>query len=135
MYTIGALSRATGVKIPTIRFYEEKGLLAPEGRTAGGQRRYDRAGLERLAFIRHGRDLGLPLDAISELISLDPDDHVSTHRIAQTHLAQIKSRIKSLKRLAQELSRIAASCDGGADHDCNVMSALADHTGCNGPHK
>lgn len=135
MYSIGALSRATGVKIPTIRFYEDKGLLAPEGRTSGGQRRYDRAGLERLAFIRHGRDLGLPLDAIAELISLDPNDHTTTHAIAEMHLEDIKSRIKSLTRLAKELSRITAACDGGPDHDCNVMAALADHTGCGGPHR
>jgi DNA-binding transcriptional MerR regulator len=59
MYSIGELSRRTGVKVPTIRWYEQAGLLDEPGRTAGNQRRYARADLERLAFIRHARDLGL----------------------------------------------------------------------------
>ena len=58
MYSIGELSRRTGVKVPTIRYYEQMGLM-PEGeRTQGNQRRYRRDELERLAFIRHARDLG-----------------------------------------------------------------------------
>ena len=71
MYSIGEMSRRTGVKIPTIRFYETRGLLAHPSRTAGNQRRYDRAALHRLGFIRHARDLGLPLEDVAALISLD----------------------------------------------------------------
>ena len=50
MFSIGELSRRTGVKVPTIRYYEQMGLVAPEGRTEGNQRRYGRDGLERLGF-------------------------------------------------------------------------------------
>ena len=55
MFSIGQLSRRTGVKIPTIRYYEQMQLIAPDGRTAGNQRRYTKDGLARLAFIKHSR--------------------------------------------------------------------------------
>ena len=58
MYSIGELARRTKVKIPTIRYYEDIGLLDAPDRTAGNQRRFDRSGLERLGFIKHARDLG-----------------------------------------------------------------------------
>ncbi|HEX2146766.1 MAG TPA: MerR family transcriptional regulator, partial [Pseudorhizobium sp.] len=58
MYSIGDLSRRTGVKVPTIRYYEQMGLITAAHRSEGNQRRYEKTDLERLAFIRHARDLG-----------------------------------------------------------------------------
>ena len=60
MLTIGDLSKATGVKVPTIRYYEQMGLIYPAERSEGNQRRYSSEERERLAFIRHARDLGQP---------------------------------------------------------------------------
>ena len=70
MLSIGQLSRRTGVKVPTIRYYEQVGLMPSAGRTEGNQRRYDQDGLERLGFIRHARDLGFSLEDIKSLIAL-----------------------------------------------------------------
>lgn len=134
MFSIGALSRRTGVKIPTIRYYEQMGLLAHDGRTSGNQRRYSQSGLDRLSFIKHGRDLGLSLEAIRELVSIDAADHAETHRIATDHLAAVRDRITRLQRLADELTRIVASCDGAADHSCNILRAFGDHAGCASDH-
>lgn len=134
MFSIGALSRRTGVKVPTIRYYEDQGLLPCEGRTAGNQRRYSADGLERLSFIKHARDLGLPLGAIRELIALDPEDHAKTHRIAETHLADIRGRIARLRGLEQELQRISDSCAGEGGAPCNVLRAFGDHDACSGAH-
>ena len=67
---IGDLSRATGCKVQTIRYYEEIGLMPEPKRTAGNQRRYGRRHVDRLAFIRHSRELGFSLEAICELLSL-----------------------------------------------------------------
>jgi len=111
--TIGELAERAGIAPSALRFYESKGLIESE-RTEGNQRRYGRDGLERLGFIRHARDLGLSLEAIRELIALDPSDHVRTHRIAETHLEGIRARIERLKGLEQELMRISASCAGEA---------------------
>ena len=70
MLTIGKLGEAAGVKVPTIRYYEQIGLLPEAERSAGNQRLYSRKAQERLAFIRHARDLGFTLEAIRDLLSL-----------------------------------------------------------------
>src|SRR5690606_16708953 len=69
-FTIGDLAQQTGCKVQTIRYYEEIGLMPEPARTAGNQRRYSQKHGDRLAFIRHSRELGFPLDAIRELLSL-----------------------------------------------------------------
>ena len=90
MFSIGELSKRTKVKVPTIRYYEEMGLLAEAERTRGNQRRYDKAGLERLSFIRHARDLGFSIEAISSLIELqDPlTDPVTLHQRSLRRILQ-----------------------------------------------
>lgn len=137
MFSIGELSRRTGVKVPTIRYYEDIGLIAAALRTEGNQRRYDGDGLRRLAFIRHARDLGLPLDAVRALVALEgapgqPCDHA--HDIAAAHLDDIRARIARLQRLEAELSRIAAIEDEGEAGCCRVLEALGDHADCAGAH-
>jgi len=59
--SIGELARRTGTKVETVRWYEREGLLPAPARTGGGHRAYTRAHLDRLAFIRHARELGFPL--------------------------------------------------------------------------
>lgn len=132
MFSIGELSRRTGVKVPTIRYYEQMGLIAATVRTAGNQRRFSQSGLDRLTFIRHARDLGLPLESIRTLIEMPPDNHAESHKIAETHLSDTRDRIARLMRLEQELLRISKSCDGEAD--CSVLSAFGDHSRCAGKH-
>ena len=61
MLTIGKLGASAGVKVPTIRYYEQIGLLPEAERSSGNQRLYSRKAMERLAFIRHARDLGFTL--------------------------------------------------------------------------
>lgn len=135
MFSIGELSRATGVKVPTIRYYEQIGLIDADERTEGNQRRYSDAGRERLGFIRHARDLGLSLDVIRALIALDPENHAETHAIAREHLSDVQVRIARLQRLEGELKRILAACDGGEDHACNILDAFGDHSQCEHDHK
>jgi len=65
MLAIGTLSRRTGTKVQTIRYYEEIGLMNEAGRTAGGQRRYFEKDLDRLAFIRQ---YGTPASSASRSI-------------------------------------------------------------------
>lgn len=137
MLSIGEMARRSGVKVTTIRYYEQLGLIDEPGRTAGNQRRYGRGDLDRLTFIRHARDLGLPLDAIRELIRLseNPDmPHDEAHRIATSHLAAIRERIARLKRLENELTRVEANCQADHAGDCNIMQVLADHGLCESEH-
>lgn len=137
MLTIGDLSRRTGVKIPTIRYYEQMGLLPAPERSQGNQRRYSTDELQRLAFIKHARDLGLAIGSIRELIELSahPDQPCAeADRIATEHLAAVRARISQLKRLEKELHRIAVSCNSGHVENCRVIQALSDHALCETEH-
>ncbi len=137
MFSIGALSKATGVKVPTIRYYEEIGLIDPAMRNAGNQRRYDQAGLERLGFIKHARDLGFGLEEIKELMELNGDlgqDCRAADEIARAQLDKVRARIARLERLEAELERITHLCEGGTGGTCQVLSALGDHSQCLGDH-
>ncbi|PYB77260.1 MULTISPECIES: MerR family transcriptional regulator [Rhizobium] len=137
MYAIGDLSRRTGVKVPTIRYYEQMGLISAPDRTEGNQRRYERADLERLTFIRHARDLGFPIEAIRELLTLSrhPEEPCgAADRIAREQLDEVREKIARLKKLEEELSRIVSH---GGEHtigECYVIQALADHSLCGHEH-
>ncbi len=137
-YSIGELSRRTGVKVPTIRYYEKEGLLEEPVRTEGNQRRYCGTDLERLGFIRHCRDLGLPMPAIRDLIELSQHPEKTCEaadRIAVEQLEAVRRRIAHLRKLEAELSRIAASCKGpNKVTECNVLKAFANHGLCRDEH-
>ncbi|MDG1375542.1 MAG: helix-turn-helix domain-containing protein [Yoonia sp.] len=138
MFSIGALAKRTGVKIPTIRYYEQMGLIAPLERTEGNQRRYGRPELEQLGFIKHARDLGFSIDAILGLIALQ--DHpdrtcVEATEIARAQLADVRAKIAKLTALEGELNRLAQGCNGnGIAGECYVLAALADHQRCEADH-
>lgn len=137
-HSIGTLSRRTGVKVTTIRYYEGRGLLPDPGRTGGGQRRYGDAELDRLSFIAHARQLGFDLDAIAELITLQETPqaaHGDAHRIAKNRIIEVRDRIERLRQLEAELIRVVNACDGRSDgQPCRVLHALADHQACEGAH-
>jgi DNA-binding transcriptional MerR regulator len=137
MLSIGEMARRSGVKVPTIRYYEQMGLIAAPERTSGNQRRYSKRELDRLTFIRHARDLGLPIEAIRELAHLSDNPQMpcdEAHVIASSHLGSVRERIARLQRLESELTRIEASCT--ADHvgECNILHVLADHDLCESEH-
>ncbi|MFX0544128.1 MerR family transcriptional regulator [Roseovarius sp. S1116L3] len=137
MMTIGTMAKRTGSKVQTIRYYEQIGLMPEPGRTAGGQRRYDGAALDRLSFIRHARDLGFSLGAIRELIDLsDTPDHACAHvdAIAKKQLKAVEARILRLNALRAELKRMIAECSGGVVADCRVLEVLRDRGECLSEH-
>ena len=138
MFSIGEMSRRTGVKVPTIRYYEGMGLLAAPERTEGNQRRYGRAEMEKLAFIRHARDLGFTLEAIRDLLSLSdrPDQScAAADAIAKAQLAEVESRLARLTALKAELERMVVQCAGGSIADCRVIEVLSDHSLCATDHR
>jgi len=133
MLTIGTLARRTGSKVQTIRYYEQIGLMPEPGRTEGGQRRYDDAGLDRLSFIRHARQLGFPLDAIRELLDMSDHPDRACHEanlIARRQLKQVEQRIARLEALRTELTRMVHECSGGKSAECRVFEVLRDHSEC-----
>lgn len=135
---IGGLSERTGVKVETIRYYEQVGLLPPAERSEGNQRRYGRRHVERLAFIKHARDLGFPVEGIRTLLRLSDNPVMpcdEAHAIAASHLDEVRRKIAQLRSLEAELARIATTCSGGVSAgDCAVIEALADHSQCGHAH-
>ncbi len=71
--TIGQASKASGIKAPTIRYYEQIQLLPSPPRSEGNRRLYDADDLRRLRFIRHARELGFEIEPIRELLALAGD--------------------------------------------------------------
>lgn len=138
MFSIGELSKRTKVKVPTIRYYETVGLLAPPERTEGNQRRYGSDGLERLSFIKHARELGFSVEAISSLIELQnhPDRScLEATEIAASQLSEVRAKLKRLRTLEKELARITKGCDDDSvSGDCYVLASLANHELCQQEH-
>ena len=105
--SIGELARRSGVRVTTIRYYEQAGLLPVPVRTEGHQRRYGRAAVGRLNFIRHARELGFEVAAVRELLALSEQPYrpcAEVDSIARRHVADIDRRIAQLSTLC------AANC-------------------------
>ncbi|KXV02989.1 MerR family transcriptional regulator [Gluconobacter potus] len=137
MLTIGKLSRLTGVKVPTIRYYEQIGLLSCPERSEGGQRIYEMAVGQRLSFIRHARELGFSLDDIRELLTLsdEPDQScAAVDEIAKRQLVEIEKHITRLTALKTEMRRMLDQCACQTVSTCRVIEVLGDHTLCTDDH-
>ena len=131
--TIGDLARRTGVKVPTIRYYEQIGLLDEPPRTDGGQRRYGEDALKRLNFIRHARDLAFEVEDVRQLLALTDTPQRSCHEadsIALRHLNEIETRIRQLQSLRDELRRMVDECGHGRICECRIVEVIGDHGQC-----
>lgn len=134
---IGALSKASGVKVPTIRFYEQIGLLPAPPRTESNRRTYGPEDVQRLRFIRHARELGFEVGDVRTLLAMTAEPQSSCHQadsIARHHLAGIDQRIARLTALKSELQRMVEECSGGKVCDCRVIEVLSDHALCRHDH-
>lgn len=132
VFTIGALAKAAGVSTPTIRYYEEIGLLPPASRTNGGQRSYDAADLSRVTFIKQCRDFGFGIDQVRVLLDLSISgerDCAETRDIAQKHLDDVRQKLAELRSLEQRLEtfvdRCNDACAGGPGQDCVIFKDMA----------
>lgn len=130
MLSIGEVWKKTGLKVPTIRFYEQEGLIPAPPRTESGRRLYGDKDVRRLTFVRHARTLGFELSDIRSL--LDLADHperpcCDADRIASRNLDAVRQRIEQLRALEQELSRMIVACSGGVAGECRIIESLNDH--------
>jgi DNA-binding transcriptional MerR regulator len=135
--SIGELSRRSGVKDVTIRYYERINLMPSPPRTENNYRAYKWEHLYRLRFIRRCRDLGFTLDQLRDLLSLSTQPGLrcaAVDHIAESHLEEIERKVADLQRLAIELRRIKMSCAGrGRIGNCRILQALSSATKAAGP--
>jgi DNA-binding transcriptional MerR regulator len=133
MMAIGTLSKRTGVHIETIRYYERAGVLPKAERAANGRRVYGDADAERLAFIRHARDLGFELNSVRALLRLQTQPEMScveACELASAQLSAVERRLEHLAALRDQLQRMVSSCENGRVADCCVIEALAAERDC-----
>lgn len=126
-FSIGALSKRTGVNVETIRYYEKVGLLSPPPRTSGGHRLYATGELRRLRFIRRARELGFSLDEVRALLTLAQSSQTpcaQVKEIASAHLADVQSKIADLVRLESTLAETVSKCVDDRSPECPVLDAL-----------
>jgi MerR family transcriptional regulator, redox-sensitive transcriptional activator SoxR len=109
--TIGEMARRAGVAASALRYYEQLGLISSQ-RTAGGQRRYARATLRRVAFVRAAQTVGLSLDEVRAVLARLPDERTPNktdwNKVSGTWIRRIDERIAELQRLRETLN----SCVG-----------------------
>jgi DNA-binding transcriptional MerR regulator len=125
---IGELSRATGVEVDTIRYYEKEGLLAAPARAANGYRHYGQPHLEQLSFVRHCRALDIPLADIKRLLDHAagaPDLKGDIDALIGSQLVRVRARLASMHALEQQLSTLQSHCDADhARHECGILHEL-----------
>ena len=137
MYRIGEIAKLADVTPDTIRYYEKQQMMDHKQRTEGGFRLYTDNDLQRLKFIRHARQLGFPLEAIRELLSIriDPEHHTcqESKSIVKARLDEVEARIEELQTMRLSLQRLNDACCGTAHSSlyCSILETLEQGTGDN----
>lgn len=124
---IGKLAQRTGCNIETIRYYERIGLLPVPDRK-GRFRRYGKADVRLLAFVRRARELGFTLDEVRALLRLSArngDTCGEVRVIAAAHLADVRAKIADLRAMEGVLADAVQQCDAGETPGCPLIDVLA----------
>jgi DNA-binding transcriptional MerR regulator len=125
---IGALAARTGTTVPTIRYYEQIGLLRPAARS-GGQRTYDNEDVRRLAFVRRCREFDFSIEEVRALLALMQDRKSCTEarNLAEGRLAGLRRKLAELTALESTIASLVTECDascaGGPASDCVILRA------------
>jgi MerR family Zn(II)-responsive transcriptional regulator of zntA len=124
---IGALAAASGVSVDTLRFYEREGLLPPATRTAGGFRLYPPEIAERLRFIKQGRELGLSLREIRQLVEPDNEQCCAVRDVIAARLADVDRRLHDLTSFRKTLQVALDRCEHTLSRSKKAACPVAAH--------
>ena len=130
--SIGSLSALTECNIPTIRYYEQIGLLPPAKRAANGHRCYGAEDRDRLAFIKRCRHFGFSIEQVRTLVEMMDDGDracADVRELAETHLSAVRAKLAELKALEATLrwyiDECAAQCADAKTRDCTIVIDLS----------
>ena len=123
--TIGALAKAAGVGVETVRYYQRRGLLPEPARPQGEIRRYGEDDVRRLKFIRSAQAAGFTLAEIGELLELSStDDRARARQLAQSRVAALDAKIAELQEARVALAGLATACAQKRSGPCPILSAF-----------
>ncbi len=125
--TIGKLAQTAGVGVETVRYYQQRGLLAVP-QAAGAYRHYPASAIDRIRFVKRAQELGFSLDEVAELLSLeDGADRTAIRCVADARLNQIRTKLADLNRMKKVLSNLIDACQHtDKQAPCPIISILAD---------
>ncbi len=127
--TIGALAKQAGVPTSTVRYYERRGLLRPDGRSEGNYRIYGEEALDRLRFVRSAQAAGFTLSNISALLQFRDGDTAPCKEVQgliTVRLAQVVEQIDHLKLVERMLGKWRTVCrEAERSGRCGVLEGLA----------
>ena len=124
--TIGALAKAAGVHVETVRYYQRRGLLDEPKRFPGSVRRYGLEALRRLRFVRRAQELGFTLEEIKSLMQLgDTPDCRGARDLAARKLDLVNARLSNLRRMRKALCDLVAQCNAGRKRSCPINDSLS----------
>ncbi|HNW63515.1 MAG: Hg(II)-responsive transcriptional regulator [Ottowia sp.] len=109
--TIGAVAKAAGVNVETVRFYQRRALLAEPDKPYGGIRRYEAEDVARVKFVKAAQRLGFSLDEVAGLLKLDDGTHCDEARqLAEIKLVDVRKKLKNLRRIESVLASLVRDC-------------------------
>lgn len=121
---IGELARRSGVPVKTLRYYADLGLLPTAGRSSGGFRLFAADALQRLAFIRRLKHLGLSLEEIRDCLA--PYDQgrlpcADIQRQLSRQIERVDAQLRELQQLRQELQSLLSHWNGNPTAEASVI--------------
>ncbi|MEO8223723.1 MAG: Hg(II)-responsive transcriptional regulator [Gammaproteobacteria bacterium] len=124
--SIGAVAKAAGVNVETLRFYQRRALLPEPARPYGSIRRYGSEDVARVKFVKAAQRLGFSLDEVAELLRLDDGAQCAQASfLAETKLADVRARLKDLRRIESLLAGLVRDCGSSRGRvSCPLIAAL-----------
>lgn len=126
--TSGDVARQASVHVETLRYYERRGLLPKPPRSIGNYRLYPAATLRRVQFVKRAQELGFSLREVKELLALRATPGAKAKDVrdkATTKIADIRSKMRSLRAMEKALTTLVAGCSGkGLAARCTILEAL-----------
>ena len=124
--TIGAVAKAAGVNVETLRFYQRRALLPEPERPYGSIRRYGSEDVARVKFVKAAQRLGFSLDEVAELLRLDDGAQCAqASLLAETKLSDVRAKLKDLRRIESILSGLVRDCGLSRGRiSCPLIAAL-----------
>lgn len=125
---IGDAARASGLPTKTVRYYADIGLVSPAARQGNGYRDYGDPEVHKLRFVQRARGFGFSIDDCRELLALYEDRErasADVKAIALERISEIEAKMAELQTLKDELTRLAAACNGDDRPDCPILKGLS----------